>query len=181
MTRVNWGFGSMGGDEFGGQAAGIAASVQAFVVQENALGGDPGQRHVLAKGQAQDRMRVDDGPFLGGKRAWLVQDFLGDARLADVVEQGAGAGLDLGFLVDLHLVQHVRTVCAFPLAAFGRLRPTGRRIGRPGGGRAHLGPSRRHGMGRGLRRYRHAHSLCRRLYYHPRHRPARTAVHGATG
>ena len=99
-------------DLFTEQAVRIAAAVPAFVVPAADLDGDLDQRLVavlrqpLEHGCADDGMGADDVEFLGRQCARLVQNVLGDADLADVVQGGRGgdeADLVLGQTVYIGL------------------------------------------------------------------------------
>lgn len=71
---------------------GVAAGVEAFVMVEDR------QCHVLVdevddEAVARLRMAPHLPPLVGVESGWLPQDDLGDAQLADVVEQGAQVGV----------------------------------------------------------------------------------------
>ena len=99
-------------DLFTEQAVRIAAAVPALVVPAADLDGDLDQRLVavlrqpLEHGCADGGMGADDVEFLGRQCARLVQNVLGDADLADVVQGGRGgdeADLVLGQTVYIGL------------------------------------------------------------------------------
>src|SRR5205823_11311247 len=73
------------------QPARIAAAVEALVVGDDDLSLAPKAVDAGEDGLAEFGVPLDHDPFLGVERARLAQDRVGDADLADVVQQ-AGAG-----------------------------------------------------------------------------------------
>ena len=77
------------GNLLAGQTVGVARAVPSLVV---AAYGRPyllQERKRLQQGVAHDRVCLDHGALVGGQRARLAQDHIGDADLPDVVQDGA--------------------------------------------------------------------------------------------